>query len=74
MIIDKIISNMAFNINTATNSELKEEAKKFSDRYTLLQQEIKERFKEMMELSEMYVKITSLLNKREGKANDTNKG
>lgn len=65
---------MAFNITTATNSELKEEAKKLSDRYTLLQQEIKERFKEMMELSEMYVKITSLLNKREGKTNDTNKG
>lgn len=65
---------MAFNITTATNSELKEEAKKLSNRYTLLQQEIKERFKEMMELSEMYVKITSLLNKREGKTNDTNKG
>lgn len=65
---------MAFNITTATNSELKKEAKKLSDRYTLLQQEIKERFKEMMELSEMYVKITSLLNKREGKTNDTNKG
>ena len=37
---------MAFNITTATNSELKEEAKKLSNRYTLLQQEIKERFKE----------------------------
>lgn len=63
-----------FNINTATNFELKEEAKKLSDKYVLLQEDVKKKFSEMVELSEMYNKITELLNKREGKTNDTKKG
>lgn len=67
---------MSFNINTATNDELKREAKRLSEEYKILQTEVRDKFKKMVELSSAYIKITNLLAKRNGKSlnNDTNKG
>lgn len=67
---------MSFNINTATNDELKREANRLSEEYEILQTEVRDKFKKMVELSSAYIKITNLLAKRNGKPlnNDTNKG
>lgn len=65
---------MSFNINTATNAELRNECDRLQKKYTTLQQDVIEKWKKMYELSEEYTKIKTLLDKREGKANGTTKG
>jgi uncharacterized membrane-anchored protein YhcB (DUF1043 family) len=56
-----------FNINTATNAELKDECTKLEKAYKEIQQDVAEKAKIMIELSEDYNKIKAVLDKREGK-------
>lgn len=61
---------MDFNMNTASNSELKQECERLDSEYKVLQSEASEKLKRMMELSEQYTKIKELLDKREGRKNN----
>lgn len=56
-----------FNINTATNAELKNECIKLMNEYKELQQKVSEGIKKMVGLSEDYNNIKSVLDKREGR-------
>lgn len=58
---------MSFNINTATNAELKQEIDNLKKKYHIVQQEAIAKWNELYDLSEQYNKIIQLLNKREGK-------
>lgn len=60
---------MSFNINTATNAELKQRCKELDNEYKTLQTDIVEKWGIMFQLSEEYTKIKKLLDKREGRLN-----
>lgn len=60
---------MGFNINTATNAELKQKCEELNKEYKILQADIVEKWEKMFQLSEEYTKIKNLLDKREGRLN-----
>lgn len=60
---------MGFNINAATNAELKQKCEELSKEYKILQADIVEKWGKMIKLSEEYSKIKQLLDKREGRLN-----
>lgn len=62
---------MSFNIQTATNAELKEECERLKAEYTHFQTMATDAFEKMYELSDQYIKIKELLDKREGRINAT---
>lgn len=62
---------MSFNIQTATNAELKSESERLKVEYAEYQKTATDALQKMFELSEQYVKINELLNKREGRINAT---
>lgn len=60
---------MDFDINTATNSELKNKCEELDKQYKVLQADVVEKWGMMFRLSEEYTKIKKLLDKREGRLN-----
>lgn len=62
---------MSFNIQTATNAELKSESERLKAEYAEYQKTATDALQKMFELSEQYVKINELLDKREGRINAT---
>lgn len=62
---------MSFNIQTATNAELKAECERLKAEYTQFQTTATDAFQKMYELSDQYIKIKELLDKREGRINAT---
>ena len=60
---------MNFNINTATNAELKQKCEELNEEYKVIQADIIEKWGKMIKLSEEYSKIKQLLDKREGRLN-----
>lgn len=55
--------------NLSSNSHLNEELEKMQEKYEECQQKIKNIYDVMLDLSQQYVQIKSILNKRQGKNN-----
>lgn len=61
------------NWNLASNTQLQEECKRLQSDYTQKQLLMKQTYEEMHSLSEQYINIKSILEKRQGKNNGSTK-
>lgn len=61
------------NWNLVSNTQLQEECKRLQSDYTQKQMLMKQTYEEMRSLSEQYINIKSILEKRQGKNNGSTK-